>query len=350
MNILFLGDTHQGTTSWQRYMALQRLGHSVTAINPKDYLQKEFNNKLLNKFHYAFGYSFVQKKMHKIVSDIKNENVLYDFIFVNSGELLGPAIIKTLKLSGVPIVLYNNDDPTGKRDANRFKQVRAALGIYDLVIVRIEKEEEEFKKFGTKNLMKVYMSYDEVIHKPIDGNDPVIEQYKSDVAFVGTWIRAEKRDDFMSKLIGADIPLSIWGGRWPKSLKWPVIQPHYKGGALGGKNYAAAIQGAKISLGLLSKANRDQHTRRSVEIPFSGGLLCAERTPIHTAMYKEWEEAVFWDSAEECIEVCKKLLADDALRERIRQGGMLKVRELKVGNEDVLQKMIDELYRLNLLK
>jgi hypothetical protein len=60
-------------------------------------------------------------------------------------------------------------------------------------------------------------------------------------------------------------------------------------------------------------------------------------------MYKDGVEAVFWNDAEECAVICKKLLTDDILRNSIRIAGMKKVRELKVGNEDICKQIIASL-------
>jgi spore maturation protein CgeB len=97
---------------------------------------------------------------------------------------------------------------------------------------------------------------------------------------------------------------------------------------------------------LLSKGNRDRHTNRSSEVPFVGGLLCAERTNEHLEMYRDGEEAVFWDDAAECAAVCQRLLADPAERAAIREAGARRVRQLHVGNEDVCRQILEEALRL----
>ena len=61
-------------------------------------------------------------------------------------------------------------------------------------------------------------------------------------------------------------------------------------------------------------------------------------------MYKEGVEAVFWSDSKECVQQCKKLLEDEANRERIRLAGMKRVRSLGVGNEDVCKKILDALF------
>jgi hypothetical protein len=112
----------------------------------------------------------------------------------------------------------------------------------------------------------------------------------------------------------------------------------------------AALQGAKIALGFLSHGNRDLHTRRSVEIPYAGGLLCAERTTEHLAMYEEGIEAVFWSDVNECAAICHKLLVDDVLRERIRQQGMTRVRADGYGNESVCREILLQLQQTSNIK
>ena len=57
-------------------------------------------------------------------------------------------------------------------------------------------------------------------------------------------------------------------------------------------------------------------------------------------MYREGEEAVFWNDADECAAICRRLLADDALRERTRQQGMARVRQGGYGNEAVCREIL----------
>jgi hypothetical protein len=188
------------------------------------------------------------------------------------------------------------------------------------------------------------MSYDEMKHAPVHDLESVPVEYRSEVAFIGTWMRGERRDEFLLRLIDLGVPVSIWGSRWQKSAYWQRLAPHVRGEWLAGDPYRWGIRGAKINLGFLSKGNRDLHTRRSVEIPAIGGLLCAERTSEHSAMYRDGTEAVFWDNPEECATACKKLLTDDSLREQIRLAGARRVRQLGLGNEAVCQSILDALF------
>ncbi len=345
-NILYFGDSTEGSTSLHRANAIRRLGHSLTIKDPFNLFYKEISSKWLGALHFRTGYIFLQGRATKWLNRELAGNVSKpDLIWVDSGELFGPACLAILMHMNCPIVLYNVDDPTGKRDGRRFASLINAITLYDLVVVVRKESERECRALGVKKVMLVNRSYDEVEHKPFATIEEIPKSFRSEVAFIGTWMRHEKRDEFILELISRGVPISIWGDRWNKSPQYEEkLKPHWRGNALSGREYVAAIQGAKICLGLLSKGNRDLHTTRTMETPYAGGLFCAERTSEHLEFFKEGVEAVFWSDAAECADQCLKLLANDTLREQIRLAGMTRVRALKVGNEDICRSILDVIF------
>lgn len=341
MNILYLGNSDLPSTCYHRAKALERLGHQVMLEDP---YMAVISTSLADKIHFRTGYFLLQGQikrwLKKRIPQLANKP---DLIWINGGELFGPKAMQFLRTLNVPVVLYNNDDPTGGRDGRRFAMLMKSIPQYDLCTVMREINVQEYKDQGAKKVLRVTMSYDEAVHKPLADLSLIPADFRSEVAFIGTWMRHEKRDEFLLKLIDKGIPISIWGNRWSKSPLWPRLEPYYRGGALGGESYVSAIQGSKICIGMLSKGNRDEHTQRSLEIPYIGALFCAERTPEHLAMYEEGRDAVFWDDADECAQICADLLQDDAKREQIRLNGMKRVRDNKVGNEDICRKVLQEL-------
>ena len=140
------------------------------------------------------------------------------------------------------------------------------------------------------------------------------------------------------------MPLSIYGNNWKKADEWSIIKPHWQGPALSGSDYTKALQCAKVCLGLLSKGNRDRHTQRSLEIPYLGSLLCAERTDEHLTLYKDGKEAVFWDDVDECAEVCFEMLKNDERRQAIARRGRQRCIENGTMNEAVMDKIISHTF------
>ncbi|AYQ30777.1 glycosyltransferase [Runella sp. SP2] len=344
MNILYIGDLRPAMTSFHRSQALERIGANVIPIDPFNVFQSVFSNPLWGRIHYYTGYLFFQKNIENWLKLQLTKLPSINLVWVDSGELIGPKALTILKSLKVPVVLYNNDDPTGRRDSNRFKLLLKALPEYDVcVVVRDSTYEDLVKKKGLKNVIQVWRSYDEVAHAPFENYSDIPQKFKSDIAFIGTWIKDEGRDRFILDLAKKGVNVSVWGDRWPKSPYWRELTPYFRGGALQGRDYVAAIQGAKLVLGLLSKGNRDNHTQRSLEVPYAGGLLCAERTSDHLSMYKEMEEAVFWKDIDECSQIYHTLIKDSVLREKIREAGMKKVRKLKTGNEDLCKLVLTHL-------
>ncbi len=341
--ILYFGSADPSSTSRHRAEALRRRGYTLQIRDPFATEARILQGPFMNALHYRSGYRFVQKRMAGWLKTILAEVEPFDIVWVDSGELFGPSALKLLKDTGARLVLFNVDDPTGKRDGRRFDSLKKSLPYYDLVgVVRKETEKEAYE-LGAKDVIRVWRAYDEVAHRPFESLEDIPSKFRSEVAFIGTWMRHEKRDEFIMTLIQQGIPVSIWGGRWPKSPHWNFLKPYYRGASLKGRDYVAAIQGSKICLGLLSKGNRDLHTTRSLEVPYAGGLLCAEETDEHNSLYIAWEEAVFWTDPQSCALACRTLLDDEELRTRIVLNGMKKVRELKVGNEDIGEQVMARL-------
>ncbi len=340
MRIAYIGPAWG--TSLHRAHALERLGHDITLVDPWKWLAYPATRARL---HFHTGYvgvdALVGGRLFSAVQSAQPE-----LVWVNQGGFLGAKTIRNLRTLGVPIVNYANDNPFARENRRRFRNYRAALPYYDLVVVVFAAAVQAARQAGARRVMHTWISADEVAHRPREIPKEEAARYASEVAFVGTWMKAQ-RGPFMAELIRRGVPLSIWGERWQKSREWPMVRPHWRGpGVYDNNGYAAILQSAKICLGLVNKSSGNQHTDRSIQIPALGSLLCAERTPEHLELYREGEEAVFWENAEECAALCKELLADEPRRREIARCGH--ERALKNGqyNEVVMAKILDEAPRV----
>jgi len=336
LRILYLGPA--SGTSLHRANALTRLGHEVTIIDPWMFFN---HSRIFSKWNFETGGLFFQSYLcPRLIGYLqKNFDKPFDICLVNSGELIGPQIIERLRAWSNRIVNYNNDDPFGKRDHNKWLTYLKAVPHYDLIIVVRDVNVYEAYQYGAKQVLRVFITADEIEHAPLPLSDQDAIKWKNDVVFIGTYM--PERSTFLSTLIEAGLPVSIYGDLWPRSPEWSTLQKAWKSSAIYGTDYSKAIQCAKVCLGFLSKGNRDLHTRRSLEIPTLGGLFCAERTIEHQNLYQEWEEAVFWSDVEECIQVCQRLLADEQLRRKIAPQGRLRALKNNHMNEPFMARIID---------
>ena len=221
--------------------------------------------------------------------------------------------------------------------------LRRAISDYDLCAVLRDVNAAEYLARGARRVHRVWMSYDEDAHRP-----PEPAAICGGAILRGRihWnLDAGERPVHRTTRAAGSAAFDL-GGSLGKVTGVAGAPVSWRGKAVYGRDYARAVAGARICLGLLSKGNRDLHTRRSVEVPFIGGLLCAERTAEHAMLYREGEEAIFWSDATECARACLDLLTDPVRREAIRLAGMRRIRELRLGNRDVCTEILAVLNRL----
>ncbi len=333
LSVLYIGaDTG---TSRHRAIALQRLGHNVFIVDPFAFLpQSRIAGLWVWKTGGLFLDDFIRRRVLTRIRDRR-----FDLAFINGGELVGPSLVRDLKHRVGAIVNYNNDDPFGPRDGPRWNPYLRSVSFYDVVVVVRDCNVAEALAQGARQVLRVFMSADEVVHAPRQISDPDRQKWASEVLFVGTWM--PERGPFLARLIQLGVPLSIYGNRWSRAREWKVLRSVWRGPGLDAEDdYAKAIQCAKVSLGLLSKENRDLSTQRSFEIPHLGGVLCAERTSEHTELYREDEEAVFWSSPEECAEKCTRLLNNEEQRKRLSANGRRRCLQNGTTNGDVMARIL----------
>jgi spore maturation protein CgeB len=313
LSVLYLGP--QSGTSLHRRDAFVRLGHRVKMLDPRsllppsawiDRIEWHLSPRLLGMV--------VQRKLEHALA---GEN--FDLAFVDSGSLLNSPALRVLRRRSRRVVNFNHDDPFGPRDRVRFSAYRAAVPEYDLVVVVRPDNVGEARELGARKVLFQPRVADEVAHAPRPLTPAIRAQWNSEVSFVGSWM--PERGPFMCALLDQGVPLSLFGPGWRKAPEWPRLATHHRAEYLDGDSYAYAVQCSKISIGMLSKGNRDLHTTRSMEIPALGGLLCAERTDEHLALYRDGEEAVFWSDGHECARACADLLADEPRRRAIASRG-----------------------------
>lgn len=333
--ILFLGAN--GGNALKRANALRRLGHDVTLIDP--YSLFPFRN-FVGRLIYYGGASLIETYLKKMITPIIKQSG-FDVTFVDNGELVGRNLLSELRKISNILINYNNDDPFGPRDKKKWRLYQEAVPHYDLLAVVRAVNVAEAYALGARKVLQVFMAVDE-----LDGPRAITPQdrlrFPHEVLFIGTWM--PERGPFLRELIHAGLPLAIYGDNWQKAPEWPALRPVWQGPAIYGDDYLKAIQLAKISLGLLSKGNRDLHTTRTFEIPYCGGLLCAERTSEHLQLYREDIEAVYWSDVHECLEKCKKLLSDETMRAGIAEKGRMRCLRNGIFNENNLKKMLAAAY------
>ncbi|MCR5865812.1 MAG: glycosyltransferase [Aquincola tertiaricarbonis] len=333
MKILYLGP--RSGTCLDRARAYERLGHEVQHLDLRSLLPA---SPWLDRAAWRFGGRWLGRLLCSALAH-RLAGQRYALCHVDGGALAGPQVLRLLRSHADVLVNYNIDDPFGGRDGRRFAAYLHGLPFYDLAVVMRTANVAEAQAHGARRVLRVFMSADEVSHAPRQPTPAQQQTWRSDVLFVGTWM--PERGPFLAGLLARGVPLSIRGAHWQKAPEWPLLQPHWRGGPIVGDDYALALQCARVNLGLLSVGNRDEHTTRSVEVPALGGLLCAQRTPEHAALYRDGVEALLWSDAAECARHCRQALQDEAWAARIAAAGRRRAKANGHFNETVLLRILD---------
>lgn len=335
LDVLYIGP--ESGTSLHRRDAFGRLGHWVRMLDPRALLPR---SAWIDRVEWHLSPGLLGPWVRRGLAGAL-EGQHFDIAFVDSGSLLSAAALRQLRRHCRRIVNFNHDDPFGRRDWVRFSAYRAAVPDYDLVVVVRPENVDEAARLGARQVLFHPRVADEVAHAPRPLTPAIQAQWQSEVAFVGSWM--PERGPFMVELIERGVALTLYGPGWHKAPEWPVLERYHRAAYLDGDAYAYAVQCAKVSIGMLSKGNRDLHTTRSMEIPALGGLLCAERTEEHLALYTDRVEAAFWSDAAECAELCRWLLADDARRQAIARAGHARFLRNGHTSENLIRHVIEAL-------
>lgn len=241
-------------------------------------------------------------------------------VLVNGGAFMAPPALARLKAeTGAVLVNWALDDPFNPR--HRTRGFLAGIPLYDVYATCRRAVIPDLERAGCRKAAYVRVAYEPSIHfpePPVSAEDH--GRFDCDVLFAGG---ADKdRYPLMRRIAGIPgVRLRLYGGFWERDS---VLAPLARGFAYGA-DYRRAIGGARISLGLVRRANRDGHVMRSYEIPACGGFMIADRTEEHLELFAEDREAAFFGSDDELVGKIGHYLAHDGERRAIAEAGRAKV-------------------------
>jgi hypothetical protein len=188
---------------------------------------------------------------------------------------------------------------------------------YDGHFVFREHNVRTYLDAGAKFAQHCPPTYDPTIHQ--DSRDQG-KPFLADAAFIGHW-EGDQRTVILESLCSAGISLVLRGGMWDIPLKGLQLEKETPVKHAFGKEYNYIYANVMAGLCFFSKINNDTWTRRALEIVAVGGLLVCERTDEAQTYFTDRQEAFFFSSAKELIDIVNLLKQEPALREKVRRAG-----------------------------
>jgi len=341
LQVLYVGPLIEGGTCRHRLGAIKDLGHKVSAIDTAGKEVSLKRQRYISRFcDRIFGPLDFAKVNEKIIFFIKQNKI--DIIWVDKGITIFKKTLEEVKdISPNTIIAhYNPDDPFGRASltGKGWRHFFKAIPVYDIHFVPRKINIEEYRKHGARKVVFYYKSFDPEIHRPIAVSPEDRSLLGGLVGFIGEY--EKERAESLLYLAQNGISVTIIGKSWEKC---PFSHPNLKIKAMSlwNTDYAKAICSFDIVLAFLRKANRDQHTSRSLEIPACGAFMLAERTDEHKELYVEGVEAEYFSNNEELLKKVSYYLEHPEERKQIAAQGLNRCHQSGYSNRNMLKKLLE---------
>jgi spore maturation protein CgeB len=341
MKILYLGELDSGQTALMRMRALERLGHAVRGVHTSQPWKRAswVMRQLQRRTHRG---SIVEEINSTILSAAREFKPAV--VWADKQEFLRVETIEELRSLGAKTVHFT-PDPYFSLDWKRTRLMDEAMRAFDALVYCKSYERAQYERLG-KPVVYMPLGYCDEVHRPLASEDA---RWSCAVGFLGGW--EPRRERLLHAVTAAGIDLKIWGGYWEflRDGRWTprrhiilrqlagkerfrfhrddLLSRIHQGGEVYADDYARALTGSRIGLGLVRNVCPDQHTTRTFEIPACGSLLLADRTVEHQEFFEEGKEAEFFACCEELVEKVKFYGSNESARKRVADRGHKRCKE-----------------------
>jgi spore maturation protein CgeB len=340
MKILFIGDLSSYARSRQRFLAMQDLGHAVEGLSwvPLETdLDPSYKPMLWERIRRKVGYPVdlvgLNKNLLPAIAQYQP-----DLLWVEKAFTIWPSTYRKIKFDfpKLKIGYYSEDDIYVPN--NRSAYLRQSLSLFDVVYTTKPRNLKELPTLGARKVFCIFQAYDRNVHQPIELSLEERQKWGADVGFVGTF--EGERAETMLFLAQQGVKVRVWGSNWQS---WQHKHPNLlvEGKPVLNEDFVKVINSTRINLNFLRKANRDQHTSRSLEIPACQGFMLAERTEEHLQLFEEGQEAEFFNCPDELLEKVKYYLAHEEERQRLSEAGFKRCIESGYSHHERLKVMLE---------
>ncbi len=295
---------------------LRANGVEVVPFNTRDFVSRRPWGRIENRIRWSPAMVRLNRALPRLIAETSP-----DVLFLWRGDpIFGSTLERILKHHpGLRVVTHNHDNPF--QDGRGWRIWRHYFRTARLAHVNFVDRPTDIplaQRMGIPNPQIMLPYYVEGLHRPLGDIPP---DFRNDVVFVGHY-EPDGRAEPLNYLARQGVSVRIYGpqAEWERASLDPVLRQSPIRAAYG-EDYVRLIAGAKLALVFLSGRNRDVYTIRCFEIPACGTAMVAPRTKELQAMYREGEEAVYFDSKEELLAKVRWLLEDDEARNRIAKAG-----------------------------
>jgi hypothetical protein len=224
---------------------------------------------------------------------------------------LSAAALGEIGSLGTTRVCFLTDDPWNP--VHRAPWFLEGLHAYDVVFSPRHANLDDVSRAGVRRVEYLPFGYNPSVHRyEAARTEAERADFRADVVLAGG--ADEERVRLVTPMLRAGFSVALYGGYWER---FPETRP-YARGMIGPEGLRKATAEARVSLGLVRRANRDGHAMRSFEVPAMRGCLLAERTPDHVSLFGADRDAVvYFDGADDVADGVRWILDRPVERDRL---------------------------------
>jgi len=240
-----------------------------------------------------------------------------DLVIVTGITPPSAAALMEIRRMGILCANYLTDDPWNP--AHRATWFLNALRHYDLVFSPRRANLHDLEQIGCRALYLPF-AFDPALHYPASPPPDLANNFECDMLFYGGADR--DRVGLINQIIGMGLKLHLYGGFWNRYLSTRATAR----GMADLQTLRWAVNGAKVTLCLVRRANRDGHVMRTFEAPAMGACMLAEDTQEHREILgAEGDAVLYFSTAGELKDKTRYLLDHPQERAHLIEGAMRRV-------------------------
>ena len=319
MKMIYVGQLSKSPdrdSGWIR--EISELGWEVTTLSTEIELTgPKLVRKIKNRLHIGTENKALQNRLIKLSEQIRPQ-----WIHFRLPVEFSKKTIQMLKYKGIVVTQYFNDDPfSNKTPKGLYWRFKSALTEFDGHFAFRAHNVRSYYQAGASHAEHCPPTYDSSEHTQARQRE---KPFLADAAFIGHW-ENDGRENYLEALKKAGYSVILRGGMWESAIKGKLIGDQSPVRHAFGKEYNDIYANVMAGICFFSKINNDTWTRRPLEIIAVGGLLVCERTAEAESYFKDREEAFFFSTADELLEIVRVLKNNPDLRERVRVAGYEKL-------------------------
>ncbi len=308
-----------GSDARASFAALRRAGHLTHIVDESHFVPTEWRTLAGRITRKLMRPVMINELRHRVSTVLRSMQP--DAVFVFKGNYVTRDILGDVRAAGARSIMYYPDVSFHTHG----KEIPLALPHYDHVFTAKTFGVADMTAHGVRSVSFLPPGFDPEIHRPMELVDTDRQRFECDVSFIGTW--SPKKEELLTSLHAAvpDARMRIWGNQWEKRTGH-ALDDVVMGGEITGDDYARAICGSHICLGILSEQRKgassgDLITARTFQIPACGGFMLHEYTDEAALYFAEDAEAGFFRSPEDLADKIRAYLSDDDRRRQIAGAG-----------------------------